>query len=89
MKEQVSDHYGRSRQLIDQIADRLRATGIDPKKLRAADFEPIDEFHFRGRQPDTNGAFKLEATIEQASPEPRQRHGTRQELERQTWSFKS
>lgn len=50
MKEQVSDHYGRSRRLIDQIADSLKAAGNDPKKLCAADFEPIDEFHFRGRQ---------------------------------------
>ena len=50
MKEQVSDHYGRSRRLIDQIADRLKAAGVDPKKLCAAEFGPIDEFHFRGRQ---------------------------------------
>ncbi len=50
MNEQVSNHYGRSRRLIDQIVDSLRDAGVDPTKLRAADFEPIDEFHFRGRQ---------------------------------------
>ncbi|CUK03829.1 Sarcosine/dimethylglycine N-methyltransferase [Ruegeria denitrificans] len=60
MKEQVSDHYGRSRRLIDQIADDLKAAGIDPKKLRAADFEPIDEFHFRGRQATLELLEKLE-----------------------------
>ncbi|MCG7522503.1 class I SAM-dependent methyltransferase [Ruegeria sp. Ofav3-42] len=60
MKERVSDHYGRSRRLIKQIADSLKATGIDPKKLRAADFEPIDEFHFRGRQASLQLLEKLE-----------------------------
>ncbi len=38
MREQVSDYYGPSRRLIDQIADSLKAASIDPKKLRAADF---------------------------------------------------
>ncbi|MCA0928824.1 class I SAM-dependent methyltransferase [Ruegeria profundi] len=60
MREQVSNHYGRSRRLIDQIADSLKAAGIDPKKLRAADFEAIDEFHFRGRQATLQLLEKLE-----------------------------
>ncbi|WP_170327480.1 class I SAM-dependent methyltransferase [Ruegeria arenilitoris] len=60
MREQVSDHYGRSRRLIDQIADSLKAEGIDPEKLRAADFEPVDEFHFRGRQATLQLLEKLE-----------------------------
>ncbi len=62
MKEQVSDHYGRSRRLIDQIADRLKAAGVDPKKLCAAEFEPIDEFHFRGRQATLQLLEQLELT---------------------------
>ncbi|WP_420583800.1 class I SAM-dependent methyltransferase [Ruegeria sp.] len=62
MKEQVSNHYGRGRSLIDQIADSLRAAGIDPKKLCAADLEPIDEFHFRGRQATLQLLEKLELT---------------------------
>lgn len=50
MSEPVSSHYGHGSSLIDKIANSLRDCGIELSELCAADFEPIDEFHFRGRE---------------------------------------
>ncbi|MDA5095636.1 class I SAM-dependent methyltransferase [Aliiroseovarius sp. KMU-50] len=49
MPEQISTHYGRGMNLTDRIANDLQSSGFDLSNLRPSDFEPIDEFHFRGR----------------------------------------
>ena len=43
-------HYRGGGSLADKIADHLQQAGLEPRDLRACDFEPIDEFHFRGRE---------------------------------------
>jgi ubiquinone/menaquinone biosynthesis C-methylase UbiE len=45
----VEKHYSASDSLIDAIATSLRAAGIDPERVAAADLAPVDEFHIRGR----------------------------------------
>lgn len=50
MHDAVSSHYSGGGGLADRIANDLLKAGTEPTKLNAIDFEPIDEFHFRGRQ---------------------------------------
>jgi ubiquinone/menaquinone biosynthesis C-methylase UbiE len=45
----VEKHYSESDSLVDAIATSLRAAGIDPDRVAAADLAPVDEFHIRGR----------------------------------------
>ncbi|HEX8771098.1 MAG TPA: methyltransferase domain-containing protein, partial [Acidimicrobiales bacterium] len=45
----VERHYSESDSLVDAIATSLRAAGIDPERVAAADLAPVDEFHIRGR----------------------------------------
>lgn len=45
----VKKHYSGSGSLADRIAGALRAKGLEPSSLTPADFEAVDEFHFRGR----------------------------------------
>jgi hypothetical protein len=45
----VERHYSSSDSLVDAIAASLRAAGIDPERVAAADLAPVDEFHIRGR----------------------------------------
>lgn len=49
MTGKVETHYGGSSNLAEQIANDLRAKGLEPAELTPADFEALDEFHFRGR----------------------------------------
>ena len=49
MSEPVASHYSAGGSLADRIAEDMRRAGVEPGALCAADFEPIDEFHFRGR----------------------------------------
>ncbi len=50
MNDKVAQHYRGGGNLANQIADDLQAEGHDPSNLSPADFEALDEFHFRGRQ---------------------------------------
>jgi len=50
MSHEIADHYGGSGGLTEKIAESLRSEGKDLDKLKAADLEAIDEFHFRGRK---------------------------------------
>jgi ubiquinone/menaquinone biosynthesis C-methylase UbiE len=45
----VEKHYSESDSLVDAITTALRAAGIDPERVAAADLAPVDEFHIRGR----------------------------------------
>lgn len=49
MSDSVSRHYGAGGRLAERIAAELRSRGLDPERLRAADLEALDEFHFLGR----------------------------------------
>lgn len=50
MNQEVTAHYGGSGGLAGKIAESLRGEGKNLDKLKAADLEAIDEFHFRGRE---------------------------------------
>jgi ubiquinone/menaquinone biosynthesis C-methylase UbiE len=50
MLNPVSSHYSGGGGLADRIANDLLKAGLKPTELSATDFEPIDEFHFRGRE---------------------------------------
>ena len=50
MANRVASHYSENLKLVDAIADKLRSTGKDPKKLTTADLVAVDEFHIRGRK---------------------------------------
>ncbi|MFD1160740.1 class I SAM-dependent methyltransferase [Roseovarius aestuarii] len=50
MNEPVSAHYRGGGSLAAKIAIGIRDAGLEPNSFRASDFEPIDEFHFRGRE---------------------------------------
>lgn len=60
MSDTVSTHYQGGGGLIRKITDKLHSSGIDISALSAADLEPIDEFHFRGRQATLELASKME-----------------------------
>jgi ubiquinone/menaquinone biosynthesis C-methylase UbiE len=59
MSDDVSNHYRGGGALIRKITDKLQSSGIDILVLSAADLEPIDEFHFRGRQATLELAEKM------------------------------
>ena len=50
MTGQVAVHYGGQARLVDRLEGLLNDAGVKPHELSAADFEPVDEFHFRGRE---------------------------------------
>ncbi|MGI9368684.1 MAG: class I SAM-dependent methyltransferase [Ruegeria sp.] len=50
MNDKVTQHYRGDGNLANRIAEDLRNNGHEPSNLSAADFEALDEFHFRGRQ---------------------------------------
>ncbi len=50
MTDKVAAHYGRSGDLAEAIAERLRRAGKDLNALTTADLAGIDEFHIRGRK---------------------------------------
>lgn len=50
IQDRVSNHYSGGGGLADRIEAGLQRGGVDLLKLRAADLEAVDEFHFRGRE---------------------------------------
>ncbi len=50
MQDRVSDHYSGRGNLAEKLANDLWEIGLEPTELKPADFESIDEFHFRGRE---------------------------------------
>lgn len=50
MASDITEHYAGRGGLIAAIAEGLGCSGKDMGNLTPADLEPIDEFHFRGRQ---------------------------------------
>jgi MPBQ/MSBQ methyltransferase len=48
LEHAVARHYGRG-DIAGRILEALRATGVDPDRLKPDDLAPVDEFHIGGR----------------------------------------
>ncbi len=62
MTGKIPDHYSGGGNLADRIARDLRAKGLEPAELATADFEALDEFHFRGRAATLELASQMRLT---------------------------
>ncbi|MCB4455132.1 class I SAM-dependent methyltransferase [Leisingera sp. McT4-56] len=62
MTGDIPEHYSGGGNLADRIARDLRARGLEPSDLTPAEFEPLDEFHFRGRAATLELAAQMRLT---------------------------